>query len=269
MRPLSLSPQTVLPCSPLEQIDAAVQAGFDAVGLRLFPVTVTDVDVMSDTTTQRAVEQRIAETRLRVLDIEVVRATPQTNVDAIVPALEFASRLGACWLAVTAAPLDSYDSADEPSVVRCLADICRVAERHNMRVALEFMAFRGIRSLEDAMRIIAAVGHPAMGMSIDALHLFRSGGTTDALVDIDPDLIACVHLSDAPLAAPADIISEARQNRTYPGEGGLPLIDLMSVLPRELPVAVEVPSRDRERLSVAERAVKGAQASRRFLAAVQ
>jgi sugar phosphate isomerase/epimerase len=246
-----------------------VQAAFDAVSLRLFPVTVTDVDIMSDDTTQRAVEQRIAEARLKVLDIEVVRATPQANVDAIVPALEFASRLGARWLAVTAAPLDSYHPADEPSVVRCLAEICRVAEHHNMRVALEFMAFRGIRTLEDAMRIVAAVGHPAMGVSIDALHFFRSGGTTDALVDIDPRLIACVHLSDAPRAAPADLISEARQNRLYPGEGELPLIDLMSVLPRELPVAVEVPSRDRERLSVVERAVKGAQSSKRLLAAVQ
>jgi len=269
MRLLSLSPQTVLPCSPVEQIDAAAQAGFDAVGLRLFPVTVTDVDVMSDTTTQRAVEQRIAEAGLKVLDIEVVRATPQTNVDAIVPALEFGSRLGARWLAVTAAALDSYHPADEPCVVRCLADMCRLAEDHDMRVALEFMAFRGIRTLEDAIRVVEAVGHPAMGMSIDALHFFRSGGTTDALVDIDPQLIACVHLSDAPGAVPADLISEARQNRLQPGEGELPLIDLLSVLPRELPVAVEVPSRDRERLSVAERAVKGARSSQRLLAAVQ
>src|SRR5258708_15720577 len=159
MRPLSLSPQTVLACSPLEHIDAAAQAGFDAVSLRLFPVSVTDVDIMSDATTRRAVELRIAEARLKVLDIEVVRATPQTNVDAVVPALEFASRLGARWLAVTAAPLDSYHPADEPSVVRCLAEICAVAERHKMRVALEFMAFRGIRTLEDAMRIVAAVEH--------------------------------------------------------------------------------------------------------------
>jgi sugar phosphate isomerase/epimerase len=268
MRTLSLSPLTVLPCSPLEQIDAAVQAGFDAVGLRLFPVTAADIDIMSDMATQHAVEERIVEAGLKVLDIEVVRATPQTDVDSIIPALKFASRLGARWLAVTAASLESYDPADEPLVVRCLADICRVAEHNNMRVALEFMAFRGIQSLDDAMRIVEAVGHPALGVTIDALHFFRSGGTTAALADIDPQLLSCVQLSDAPRAVPADLVNEARQNRLYPGEGQLPLFDLMSVLPRELAVAVEVPTRDRERLSVLERAVKGAQSSQKLLAVV-
>jgi sugar phosphate isomerase/epimerase len=268
MRTLSLSPMTVLPCSPLEQIDAAVDAGFDGVGLRLFPINATDVDIMSDLASQRAVEQRIAETGLKVLDIEVVRATPETDVGSIVPALEFARRLGARWLAVTAESIDTYDPADEPSVVRCLADICRVAQDNDMRVALEFMAFRGIQTLEDALRIVAAVGHPAMGVTIDALHFFRSGGTIEAVADVDPGLISCVQLSDAPREAPSDLVTEARHNRLYPGEGGLPLIDLMSVLPRELPVTVEVISRDSGHLSVFERAMKGAESLQSVLIAL-
>jgi sugar phosphate isomerase/epimerase len=259
---------TVLPCSPLEQIDAAVMAGFDAIGLRLFPITPADPDIMSSPATQRAIEQRIKETGLEVLDIEVVRATPQTDVDEIVPALEFASRLGAGWLAVTAAPLDSYDSSDERSVVRCLLNICGVAERNSMRVALEFMAFRGIQTFEEAVRIVESVGHPAMGITIDALHFFRSGGTTESLQDIDPTIISCVQLSDAPRVAPEDLVSEARQNRLYPGEGGLPLIELMSTLPRDVPVSVEVASRDRDQMSVVNRAAKGARSLQSLLADV-
>jgi sugar phosphate isomerase/epimerase len=256
---------TVLPCTPLEQIDAAVEAGFDTIGLRLFPINDTDIDIMADPVTQRAVEKRIAETGLKVLDIEVVRATPRTDVEMIVPALEFARRLGADWLAVTSAPLDEYDPADEPSVVGCLESICEIAANNDLRVALEFMAFRGIQSLGDAMRVAAAVGHPSMGITIDALHFFRSGGTVDELTDIDPRLISCVQLSDAPGLAPSDLIDEARQNRLYPGEGGLPLIDLLSALPRDLSVSVEVASRSRDQLSVLERAIKGAESTKALL----
>jgi sugar phosphate isomerase/epimerase len=256
---------TVLPCSPLEQIDAAVRSGFNATGLRLFPINITDFDIMSDITMQRAIVQRIQGTGLKILDIEVVRATPQTDVNSIVPALEFASQLGARWLAVTSASLIDYQSSDEPSVVGCLSDICNVAEICNMRVALEFMAFRGIQTLEDAIRIVKEVGHPAMGVTIDALHFFRSGGTIDAIATIDPHLISCVQLSDAPSAPPSDLIEEARQNRLYPGEGELPLRDLMNVLPSDLAVSVEVALRDRERLSALDRAMRGAHALRQVL----
>jgi sugar phosphate isomerase/epimerase len=268
-RMLSLSPQTVLPCSPVEQIDAAARAGFDAVGLRLFPINETEVDVMSDLETQRAIEERLASTGLGVLDIEVVRATPDADLSPIAPALEFASRLGARWLAVTAASLESYDAADEPAVVACLAEMCRIADHHGMRVALEFMAFRGIRTVEDATRVVEAVGHPAIGMSIDALHFFRAGGVSEALMDVDPERIATVHLSDAPRDAPADLINEARQNRLYPGQGGLPLVELLSVLPADLPAGVEVPSTARQILSVDERAAQGARTARELLAAVR
>ena len=60
---LSLSPLTVLPCSPVEQIDAAHKAGFDSVGLRLFPSLPTDVDVMADRPLQRDIESAVLRTR--------------------------------------------------------------------------------------------------------------------------------------------------------------------------------------------------------------
>ena len=91
MRPLSLSPLTVLPCSPLEQIDAAQAAGFDAVGLRLQPALATDLDVMSDAALQRAIERRLAATGLRVLDVEVFRVGRRTDIVAMEGALAYAA----------------------------------------------------------------------------------------------------------------------------------------------------------------------------------
>ena len=74
---LSLAPLTVLPASPLEQIDAAQAAGFDAVGLRLQPVMPTDIDIMGNADLRRDIERRLAATGLKVLDIEVFRVGPR------------------------------------------------------------------------------------------------------------------------------------------------------------------------------------------------
>jgi hypothetical protein len=98
---LSLCPLSVLPCSPLEQIDAACAAGFDAVGLRLVPTLDTDIDVMADKSLQLAVERRLQATNLEVLDIEIVRIGPETNLTALVPMLEYGRGIGARYLTVT------------------------------------------------------------------------------------------------------------------------------------------------------------------------
>ena len=267
MHKLSLSPLTVLPCSPVEQIDAAHKAGFDSVGLRLFPSLPTDVDVMADRPLQRDIKRRLEDTQLEVLDIEVVRVSPRMDLAPIEAALEFAGGLGARWLAATSESRQDYRTEDEPSLVGRLAELCETAERHGMGVMLEFMAFRGISTLQDAVRIVTATGSPNLAITVDALHLFRSGGTADAIATVDPALLACVQLCDAPQTAPADLIDEARQNRLYPGEGDLPLTDLMRMLPANIPVSVEVPSRSRAHLSAHDRAAHAARSARPMIPA--
>lgn len=267
-RSLSLSPLTVLPCSPLEQVDAALDAGFQAIGLRLLPVLATDVDVMSDGGLQRALERHIAASGLEVLDIEVVRVDPQLDVEAIAPALEFAGGLGARWLAATSATRADYRAEDEPEVVRRLAELCEAAARRGLGVMLEFMPSRGIGTLEHAVRIVTAVGHPDLTLTIDALHFYRSGATAHALHGIDPQRLGCVQLCDGPATPPTDLAQEARYERLYPGEGDFPLGDLMAALPSDLPVSVEAPSRSRAHLSVTERSRESASCARRLLASV-
>lgn len=268
MRRLSLSPLTVLPCSPLEQVDAALDAGFDAVGLRLVPVLATDVDVTSDVKLQCALERRLAATKLPVLDIEVVRVDPDLDVAGVTPLLEFAGRLRARWLAATSVARAHYREEQEPAVVRRLAELCEAAARYGMGVMLEFMPSRGIGTLEHAVRVVSAVEQPNLGITVDALHFYRSGATPGALADVDPNLLACVQLCDGPTTAPKDLAEEARYDRLYPGEGEFALTDLMSAVPHDLPVSVEAPSRSRAHLSLSDRARESARAARRVLAAV-
>ena len=130
------------------------------------------------------------------------------------------------------------------------------------------MIFRGIATLDDAIRIIGLAGHQNLAVTIDTLHLMRSGGTPEALSRIDPRLISCIQLCDAPLSPPEDIPREARYGRLYPGEGGLPLRELLRVVPSDIPVSVEVPCEAQPNLSVLERAVKAAGCARALIASL-
>jgi len=264
MRTLSLSPLTVLPCTPLEQIDAALVAGFDAISLRLFPVMDTDIEVMADAQLQRDIQNRLAESRLSVFDVEVVRVGPDTDIEGVKPALEFAASLGANRLAVTSLAADEYDPRDESDLVRKLVDLSEAAAARDVGIMLEFIPFRGINSLQHAIDVVTAVGHPGLGVTVDALHFHRSGGAAAELAGVDRELLACAQLCDAPSAPPVDLPFEARYGRLYPGEGGLPLADFIRALPEDLQLCVEVPSQEPE-LSVTERAVKGFASAHRLL----
>jgi len=236
----------VLPCGPLEQIDAAVAAGFQTVGLRLLPVMTTDVAIMEDPALMRAIAERIGQTGLSVLDVEVVRVNPSLDVSGVLPVLDFASELGARWLAVTADRSDDYRPAEEPALVRKLAETADAAAERGLGVMLEFMVFRGVATLEDAVRIVSAVDRPNMRICLDVLHLFRSGGGVDSLRKLDSSLLACVQLNDAPIAPPDDVQREARYDRLLPGRGELPLRELLDALPAEIPLAIEVPAESAE-----------------------
>jgi sugar phosphate isomerase/epimerase len=267
---LSLSPLTVLPCSPLDLIEAAHAAGYDAVGLRLQPALPTDVDVMADASLRRAIARRLSSTGLRVLDVDVVRVGSQTDVQALEPLLQYAGDLGAENLVFTSLAPEEYRISEERDTARRIAELCESAGRYGVRPIVEFIPFRGIASFSDAVRVAELVNHPNFAICIDALHLHRSGGSPAELIGADPRLLASVQLCDAPLAPPDDIARESRYDRLYPGEGMLPLRELLHAVPADLPVTVEVPNAGHaSQRSPSERAHKGAACARRLIAEVR
>jgi sugar phosphate isomerase/epimerase len=90
---------------------------------------------------------------------------------------------------------------------------------------------------------------------VDALHLSRSGGTPADVKAVDPKLFEYAQLCDAPAAIPdMDRMRLEPGDRLLPGQGGLPLVELMRVLPADLPIAVEAPVKTMEFLPPSERA---------------
>src|SRR5262249_60131702 len=91
---------------------------------------------------------------------------------------------------------------------------------------------------------------------IDALRLARWGGTPLEVARLEPKWLAYAQLADARGRRPAThqaLRDEARAGRYLPGDGELPLAELLEALPADLPVAVEAPCREHAARSAGER----------------
>ena len=82
------------------------------------------------------------------------------------------------------------------------------------------------------------------GALVDAIHLSRTGGSPADLAGVPPQYIRSAQLCDAPSRRPATneaIIQEARSGRLPPGNGELPLRELLAAMPQDTAIGVEVP----------------------------
>jgi len=227
-QPIGLAALTVLELPAAEQVSVAAQAGYTHVGLRLIPVagqTLPPFDVDE-------IERRLADTGIRVLDLEVFRLSADTKVADFEPALDTAARLGASELLVHGA------DPDEARLVENLGRLCDLAARYRLAANLEPMPWVEVSNIVKAKRVLDQAARKNSALLVDAIHFFREENKLEQLQGIR---LNYMQLCDARPERPADmqeIIRQARADRLFPGEGGLDLQGLMRALPRELPISV-------------------------------
>ena len=264
--PLSFAHLGALELPPPELIGMLGEAGFASTSLRMLPAATGGVEYPLGNPGERdAVRHRLAATGLEILYIEVARLGRDKPVRDFLPVLETGAALGARRV------LAVGDDADFAAVADRLAELCALAKPLDLAIDLEFMPFKPVKSLDDAVRVLQMAGNPANGfILLDALHFYRSNSSLDQLRALDPKLIGTFQICDAPATAPATIEGltfEARQRRLLPGHGGLDLRALMAAMPRGLEIGVEVPlALDHPDLSALERAKLSATETRAFLA---
>jgi sugar phosphate isomerase/epimerase len=232
-----LEHQTMLDLAPPEFVATAAGAGFDAVGLRIAPVSRGEQVWPAGPGSPMLAEtlRRCGDTGLVVLNVEAIRLGPGSDLAGCESVLETAAVLGARYLNVICGDPDAGRLKDR------LAELVQIARPYRVRPVIDFMAWRPLRTLADAVAIAAASG--GAGLLLDTLHIQRCGATANELAAVDPALLGYLQLCDAPARAPGnDARLEARTMRLLPGEGELPLGDVLGVLPGGLPAAVEAPS---------------------------
>jgi sugar phosphate isomerase/epimerase len=240
-RPVYLGCVTFTQTSPPDLVRIAAAAGFDGITVRVQPPRPNEEEpwpIRGDTRMMRETQRMLADTGLTVQDVEVIRLKPTTKASDFQFVFEAAARLGAHYVAVNSEDADDNRTADN------LAELAAEARAFDVEVWLEFMMMTATRTLSQANHIIELTGRTDIGLMVDALHLDRSGGSPADVAKLERAKFPYLQLCDAtrqPLAGSlGGLIMEARAHRLLPGEGALPLVELLRALPGT-PVVVECP----------------------------
>jgi len=266
MRELSLAALTVLELSPVEMVQCAAAVGFTHVGLRLIPATDNEPtwDMVGDTAMVREVAAALAGTGIQVLDVEILRLRPDTDVRVFAPMLETGARLGARHVLVAG------NDPDEARLTTRLAALCELAAPLRLSIYLEPMPWTDARDFTQAARIVANCAQANTGVLIDPIHFDRAGNHAAQIALLPPERLAYAQFCDAPAERPTDLdglLHQARAERLPPGTGGLDLRGILAALPPDTPLSLEIPMQARA-LTARDRARLAFSLTRRFLSAV-
>lgn len=241
-RALSLAALTVIELEPPAMVDCAADAGYTHVGLRLLPATSEErsYPLTGDTPMLREIARRLEATRVRVLDIEILRLKPDTVLSDYRAVLETGARLGARHVLVAG------NDPDHARLVANFATLAQWAAPLSLSLALEPMPWTDVRDLKQAARVVDEAGEANAGVLIDAIHFDRAGNVPADIAAVPRARLPYMQLCDAPAARPRDretLLHQARAERLMPGDGGLDLAGLLRALPPGVPIALEVPMR--------------------------
>ena len=236
----SLAHLTALSLSPPELIDAAADAGYRYVGLRLTRVTPQEphYPLATDPALLRSTKVRLAATGIEVLDIELARISPHEDPDDFERFLTAGAELGAKHV------IAQLPDPDRARKIDRYARLCELARPLGLTIDLEFPSWTETPDLREAVRVIRAADQPNAGILVDLLHFARSGSSVADLRQLPAHWFHFVHVCDAPPGVPptnAEIIHTARFERLFPGEGGIDVHGILDALPPGLPYALEIP----------------------------
>ncbi|MEO8676921.1 MAG: sugar phosphate isomerase/epimerase family protein [Casimicrobiaceae bacterium] len=239
-REYSLAHLTVLSLTPPQLVDVAARAGYDGVGVRMTRVTADEVlyDIARDRVMMRETKARLAATGIVVHDVELFRMDPALDAESFVAELEATAELGARHI------IAQLPDPDRERAMARFAKLCDLAQPLGIFVSLEFPHWTETGDLAEAARIVRAVNRPNAGILVDMLHFGRSNSSLDELAELPREWLRFAHICDAAREVPptmAGIIRTARDERQFPGEGGIDVRAILARMPRDIPYALEIP----------------------------
>jgi sugar phosphate isomerase/epimerase len=209
--PLILAAGSALDANPFELAEAAAAAGFDGFGLRL-----SDQHRLDDPQQFRRQLERLG---VGLHDAEVIRLGSRIDPQ---PLIEAAAAAGA------AAVLAVSDTGDRDATVDGVGSLVEQCERLGLVVGLEYMAWTDPTSPEEAIAIAGATGCVVV---VDVLHHVRVGADRTRLEAVlASGCFGWLQLCDAGRRSveTSAFVDEARHRRCAPGDGTLPLGDLLA-----------------------------------------
>ena len=221
---------------PDAMVRVAGEAGYNSVGIWIEP----GANWHRGTTAQ--VRNELERHKLIALDVEVIWLQADSKPDPVHhQIIDIGGELGARNCLIVSSEPDLEQNK------RLFEDLCIRAEAAGLRACFEFMGVTEVKDLAAAMDVVEGVGHPAGGVLIDAFHLERVGLEPAAVESVDPRWLSYMQLCDMPTRGAIDepdaYFADALDGRLAPGEGELPLAELLSKFSPDIPISLEIRSK--------------------------
>ncbi len=227
-------------CPPPEMIRVAAKAGYDAVSLRTIPMGLSGerpYDIAKDAQLFRETKRAAEETGIQLHDTENARIADGVDVAGYEPALAAAAELGIRHI------LTNVWTDNKDFYTQQYGKLCELAARYGQTVSVEFVTWASVKNLRQARELIETVGCPNVGIVLDCLHFYRSRVSLAELDACPKEWFHYMHLCDCEAPIPTDevsLIHTGRAERLYPGEGAIPISEIVKRIPDAVR-GIEVP----------------------------
>jgi sugar phosphate isomerase/epimerase len=268
MNPLGLEYLTVIGCHPIDYVRIAADIGCAHVAFHTSALDFPGMpppapSIFEDANLRKEVIAALADHGLSVHLVDGFgfhHRNPDPDHRAL---LDMSAEIGAtrisCGLAM-----------DLDAGIERIAALADQAAPYGFTVLIEGIPTYTVGTLPEALHVVTTVDKPNLKLLIDTMHTARTGGV-EQLKTVDPALIGHVQICDGPAGMPEGEVyfDQALYQRGIPGEGDLPLVEMMACIAPHIVAGMEIPLRSLREAGVShhERARRAAEGSRKVLAA--
>lgn len=263
----SLAHLTVLGCTPPEMAYLAARAGYDFISLRPIYMGLPgepNYALAENKQMMRETKAALAETGVKLLDIELARICEDVHPKQYVPAMEAAAELGGRHV------LSSIWTNDRNLYMERFIELCELAKPFGLTIELEYVPIASVTNLEATLNVLRTANQKNAGLMIDIHHFHRAGDRAEDLDAVPREWFRFLHLCDAPVEIPTskeEMTKILREARLYIGEGGIDIASIVNRIP-EIPYSIELPhDRRAQELGYEEHARRCLQTAKTYLEA--
>lgn len=236
MRPLSLHHLTALRASPAQLVWHAAASGCGLVSFFTYmPGAVRHHYPLVEPSDAAALSATMVNAGVHCHCLEVFPLSSEADWAGMAAGLQTGAALGARLATVH---IQEPDPAVAAEMLERLADL---AGPHGIRLGIEFNPFSRCRTLSEAVALVERAPRAAAGIILDTLHAFRAGTAPADVVGSAAHVVG-VQISDGPAEVAEDQRwREAIGARMLPGEGCIPLAEMIAPIDQRVVIDVEVP----------------------------
>lgn len=231
--------------TPAEMVYHAKEIGYDYVSIRTINQGIkgeADYDFRRHPELFRLTKQAMAETGVGIHDIELAKIDGCSDIASYEHAFAAARELGVTNV------ISSIWTDDKPRYLKQFEQLCGLAAKYDLLVALEFVTWASVWNLQQAKEVLETVDCPNAGLLVDTLHAHRSGVSAAEIAACPRAWFEFAHICGGPQEVPdrtdkGALIHTGREARYYLTEpdNGIDAASMIRAMNEDTVLSLELP----------------------------